>query len=278
MQFSVSNFRDMVAAAQSVMAALPYDPWLLNLRVRFPSSVFALDEPLSQDLKKHPVIDIRVLLRGSMTQPGDGIFKVFKIKLALKFTVNDSDAQFIVDLAWKQSADASWPPHIENVVGTSMMASANDLHEAVRTILTPIITDTATISMDQLVARSAKAILRGKLPPLGLCEVLDSVIVRIGTVNGKEPRMTWRSFVSLGHIKPKDRDKIYVALGSNIGDRFGAIESACRSLDNYADIRVVETSPLYETEPMYVEDQGRFLNGICEVRFTSPIVICEMVS
>jgi 2-amino-4-hydroxy-6-hydroxymethyldihydropteridine diphosphokinase/dihydropteroate synthase len=59
-----------------------------------------------------------------------------------------------------------------------------------------------------------------------------------------------------------------VALGSNIGDRFRAIEDACISIDSDDDMRIVETSPLYETAPMYVEDQGNFLNGVCKVGLT----------
>jgi hypothetical protein len=59
---------------------------------------------------------------------------------------------------------------------------------------------------------------------------------------------------------------IFIALGSNVGDRLDAIESACRAIDKSGDMRIVRTSCLYETEPMYVEDQSRFLNGVCEVR------------
>lgn len=60
--------------------------------------------------------------------------------------------------------------------------------------------------------------------------------------------------------------RIFVALGSNIGNRIENIESACREIDNESDIRIVRTSALYETEPMYVQDQERFFNGACEVR------------
>ncbi|KAI7181243.1 folic acid synthesis protein [Hortaea werneckii] len=35
-------------------------------------------------------------------------------------------------------------------------------------------------------------------------------------------------------------------------------------------MRVLRTSALYETEPMYVEDQERFLNGVCEIRTELP--------
>jgi 2-amino-4-hydroxy-6-hydroxymethyldihydropteridine diphosphokinase/dihydropteroate synthase len=61
----------------------------------------------------------------------------------------------------------------------------------------------------------------------------------------------------------------YIALGSNMGDRIGWIEKACNEMDARG-IRVARTSSLWETEPMYVLDQDRFVNGVCEV--------CEFVS
>ena len=57
---------------------------------------------------------------------------------------------------------------------------------------------------------------------------------------------------------------VYIGLGSNLGDRFGMIESACREMDAQG-IRITRTSSLYETSPMYVEDQAPFINGVCEV-------------
>ena len=61
---------------------------------------------------------------------------------------------------------------------------------------------------------------------------------------------------------------VYVALGSNVGDRLAMIELACNSLQA-RDIRVVRTSALYETAPMYLEDQPPFLNGACQVGSTT---------
>lgn len=57
---------------------------------------------------------------------------------------------------------------------------------------------------------------------------------------------------------------VYIALGSNIGDRIAMLDSACRELDR-CGIRVVRTSALYETEPMYLQEQRSFVNGACEV-------------
>ena len=56
-----------------------------------------------------------------------------------------------------------------------------------------------------------------------------------------------------------------IALGSNMGDRVGHIEQAIQALSEADQCRLVDTSFLYETEPMYVTDQARFINGACRV-------------
>lgn len=70
--------------------------------------------------------------------------------------------------------------------------------------------------------------------------------------------------MSAGPQLPQKRTA-YIALGSNLGDRIGWIEKACNEMDARG-IRVKRTSSLWETEPMYVLDQDRFVNGACEVR------------
>ncbi len=49
-----------------------------------------------------------------------------------------------------------------------------------------------------------------------------------------------------------------------MGDRVAMIEEALRAMARRS-INVARTSSLWETEPMYVTNQGRFLNGVCEV-------------
>ncbi|KAG8750511.1 trifunctional dihydropteroate synthetase [Serendipita sp. 396] len=64
---------------------------------------------------------------------------------------------------------------------------------------------------------------------------------------------------------PKQRRILALALGSNIGDRVANIEGALSYLESNSDIRIVDTSFLYETRPMYVLDQPKFINGACLV-------------
>lgn len=60
--------------------------------------------------------------------------------------------------------------------------------------------------------------------------------------------------------------RAFIALGSNMGDRFAMIEKACWLMDGNDRIRVRRTSGLWETKAMYVLDQADFLNGVCEVQ------------
>jgi hypothetical protein len=57
----------------------------------------------------------------------------------------------------------------------------------------------------------------------------------------------------------------FIGVGSNVGDRVEMIEKACNAMDNVDGIRLLRTSGLWETEPMYVKEQGNFINGVCEV-------------
>ncbi|KAK3898804.1 Dihydropteroate synthase-like protein [Staphylotrichum tortipilum] len=67
----------------------------------------------------------------------------------------------------------------------------------------------------------------------------------------------------------------YIALGSNMGDRIAWIEKACNEMDARG-IKVKRTSSLWETEPMYVLDQDRFVNGACEVETTlEPLALLD---
>ena len=52
--------------------------------------------------------------------------------------------------------------------------------------------------------------------------------------------------------------EIYLALGSNLGDRAQNLEAAVAGLSDFVD--VTKVSPTYQTEPKYVEDQPQFFN------------------
>jgi 2-amino-4-hydroxy-6-hydroxymethyldihydropteridine diphosphokinase len=65
---------------------------------------------------------------------------------------------------------------------------------------------------------------------------------------------------------PFFRYRVYLAVGSNLGDRFQNIQKALTLLCSESSrCRLIRTSYLHETAPMYVTDQPAFLNGAVEL-------------
>jgi 2-amino-4-hydroxy-6-hydroxymethyldihydropteridine diphosphokinase len=57
--------------------------------------------------------------------------------------------------------------------------------------------------------------------------------------------------------------KVYLSLGSNIDDRDANLRAAISALDA-GGVRVLRTSPVYETEPVDFRDQAWFFNLVVE--------------
>ncbi|CEP64371.1 trifunctional dihydropteroate synthetase/dihydrohydroxymethylpterin pyrophosphokinase/dihydroneopterin aldolase FOL1 LALA0_S11e02564g [Lachancea lanzarotensis] len=62
----------------------------------------------------------------------------------------------------------------------------------------------------------------------------------------------------------------YIAFGSNVGDRISNIQRAFNLLNAHAGVKVRKTSSIFESEPMYVQDQPQFLNGCFELETELP--------
>jgi 2-amino-4-hydroxy-6-hydroxymethyldihydropteridine diphosphokinase len=62
--------------------------------------------------------------------------------------------------------------------------------------------------------------------------------------------------------------RVYVGLGSNLGDREGTIRRALDVLAAEPGVRVVAVSTLIDTEPVGPVEQPRFLNGVAELDTT----------
>jgi dihydroneopterin aldolase/2-amino-4-hydroxy-6-hydroxymethyldihydropteridine diphosphokinase/dihydropteroate synthase len=59
--------------------------------------------------------------------------------------------------------------------------------------------------------------------------------------------------------------EVFVAIGANVGDRMANINAALSEMDT-EEIAIVSSGFLYESEPMYEENQPRFLNTCIEVK------------
>lgn len=67
-----------------------------------------------------------------------------------------------------------------------------------------------------------------------------------------------------------DITRVYVALGSNIGNSFQNIKQAIRDIDNLKGCKVVEMAPIYITKPVGVLEQPDFLNTVIMVEAATP--------
>lgn len=74
------------------------------------------------------------------------------------------------------------------------------------------------------------------------------------------------------------RIKVYVGIGSNLGDRWEMLCTGVQGLKRIAEGGMVEVSPIYETQPWGPIQQGPYLNGV--VRFwtsLSPFVLHSLL-
>ena len=70
--------------------------------------------------------------------------------------------------------------------------------------------------------------------------------------------------------------KVYLSLGSNVGDRLEQLRGALRSL-RANRVRIVKLSSVYETEPVCFQDQPWFLNLVTEARVAhSPLELVRI--
>ncbi len=60
----------------------------------------------------------------------------------------------------------------------------------------------------------------------------------------------------------------YIALGSNLGDRYNQIHQALGFLAETPGIRLGSVSRLIETQPIGTPDQPNFVNGVAEIETT----------
>ena len=58
--------------------------------------------------------------------------------------------------------------------------------------------------------------------------------------------------------------KVFVGIGTNLGNRHKNIEDAFKNLQFY-NLKIIKKSPVYETEPYGLKEQPNFLNCVVEI-------------
>src|SRR5574340_1608116 len=69
----------------------------------------------------------------------------------------------------------------------------------------------------------------------------------------------------------------YLGLGTNLGDREGRLREAIARLDAVSGVQVGRESRIYETEPVGVTEQPRFLNMVVEAEVAEAVTPRELL-
>jgi len=64
--------------------------------------------------------------------------------------------------------------------------------------------------------------------------------------------------------------RVYIGVGSNLGDRKSYLEKARRLVDQIAQTRFLRSSTIYETDPVGGPPQGKYLNAVWEIETALP--------
>jgi 2-amino-4-hydroxy-6-hydroxymethyldihydropteridine diphosphokinase len=67
-------------------------------------------------------------------------------------------------------------------------------------------------------------------------------------------------------VSPTTPERVFLGLGSNLGDREAAIDEALRRLAAIPGTRIVRAAAVRETEPWGVAEQPWFLNTVVEIK------------
>ncbi|MFT6640574.1 MAG: 2-amino-4-hydroxy-6-hydroxymethyldihydropteridine diphosphokinase, partial [Flavobacteriaceae bacterium] len=69
---------------------------------------------------------------------------------------------------------------------------------------------------------------------------------------------------------------VYVALGSNLGDRERHIAKACEDISTMQACSNLVCSSVYETDPMGPQNQPDYLNAVCRFSYSdAPLYLME---
>jgi 2-amino-4-hydroxy-6-hydroxymethyldihydropteridine diphosphokinase len=70
--------------------------------------------------------------------------------------------------------------------------------------------------------------------------------------------------------------RAYIALGSNLGNRIGQMQSALKALAEDNQLKVLQISPLYENRAVGMGEADDFLNAIAEVETSmAPLALLD---
>ena len=104
-------------------------------------------------------------------------------------------------------------------------------------------------------------------------DIIDEVTVEIHKPNAPVDA----DFEDISCVCHKRWEKVYLSLGSNMGDRDSYLDYAIDDIKVLEKVRNVKTSSIYTTEPYGREDLDEFRNLVCELEtFYTPMELLDV--
>ena len=62
--------------------------------------------------------------------------------------------------------------------------------------------------------------------------------------------------------------KVFLGLGSNLGNKYMNLSHCCELIDDLSNVKIINSSFIYKSVPLYYKNQSSFLNMVIEISTT----------
>ncbi|KAJ8326119.1 trifunctional dihydropteroate synthetase [Batrachochytrium dendrobatidis] len=143
-------------------------------------------------------------------------------------------------------------------------------YRTITRMLTKLVEESSYKTVEALAIRIAHLLIQVCFVPKVTIRIEKPSALTFAASAGVEITRTRSSLLNETHVPISLKDSasnavVFLAIGSNLGDRAQNIHKALDCLIN-SEISIADTSFLYETSPMYITDQPLFLNCCIKIK------------
>ncbi|KAL7412468.1 Dihydropteroate synthase-like protein [Mrakia frigida] len=189
--------------------------------------------------------------------------------------------------------EAPLPPFVPSSSDDSTSTSTGFPHKLLSDAVHDFVTPSSYQTIESITSNLATHLLSLSLPKTYPHSSISSLTVRVSKpyaltfaryasveITRSPSSVASSSSLALGGSASSNEHVAILALGSNIGDSVANVTKAVEMINTESEgtSRLIGTSFLYQSEPMYVEDQAKFVNGACKITTTlSPLLLLRLL-
>lgn len=244
------NYSTLTKSLTSLCQSNPHSS-LTSLAQSITSQTFSFNGVEGLDLT---ISKLKGLLNGKLTLNyrvnDDG--KIFS-----EYTINDIDIYTIIGIhPWERQFKQ------KVIIDLSVSNEYNNLNHLIDSIIN-FIQQSSYLTIENLVLDAVKyAVVNLKVPKVTLKAHKPDALT---FANSASVEITRQSSDYDIVVSNQNSNISIIALGSNLGNKFNNILKSLSLIEGNNVGKILDTSFLYETKPMYVLNQPSFLNGVCKL-------------